>query len=84
MHRMVNPDDANALRVPICFLPSKDEPEAECATFIEKVKANPKIAALSVAQRFDTMPHGWLAAVSFLDLLPREKWLLKCKRSEVI
>ena len=60
---MVDPKDGSALQVPICFLPSKDEPKAECEAFEKNVKANEVIASGSIFQTFDTMQHGWMAAV---------------------
>ena len=62
---MVDAKDAEALQVPICFLPSKDEPADACRAFQEAVQANQRAAEKAVYQRFETVQHGFLAAVSF-------------------
>jgi protein XRP2 len=68
---LTNEDAANAAG-PVCFLPSKDEaPMADA--FIAALQTS-ATAAQCVTQRFDDIPHGWMAARGdFSDALNRQR-----------
>lgn len=58
----VDAKDAEALCVPICFLPSKDEPKDACEAFQSAMQKNEKAGKGSIYRRFETVQHGFLAA----------------------
>lgn len=58
---MVDPTDAEKVRIPMCVLASKDEPAED----IEKYDANLKVT--KHVETYSTQIHGWMAARADLD-----------------
>ncbi|KAJ5887410.1 hypothetical protein N7495_007451 [Penicillium taxi] len=58
---MVDPKDAESIKVPFCMLASKDEPAEDVTAF----KANLQVP--NHVETFSTQIHGWMAARSDLE-----------------
>ncbi|KAH8654471.1 dienelactone hydrolase family protein-like protein [Tricladium varicosporioides] len=58
---MVDPSEAEGIKIPLCMLASKDEPEAD----VEKFKANLK--GEKHVEIFGDQIHGWMAARADLE-----------------
>ncbi|KTW29453.1 uncharacterized protein T551_02069 [Pneumocystis jirovecii RU7] len=62
---MVDSNDADNLKVPICNIISKDEPLDDCNTFEEIIRTKP-FSKDCIFKTFSTMHHGFMAARSDL------------------
>jgi dienelactone hydrolase len=58
---MVEPDDAKKIKVPICFLASKDEPAEDVKKFEQNLSVPKHV------ETFGDQIHGWMAARSNLE-----------------
>jgi hypothetical protein len=53
---MVDPEEAKKVSIPMCVLPSQDEPKEDWD------KYNDNLSVDKHFERFDTVPHGWMSA----------------------
>lgn len=58
---MVDPSEASSIKIPLIFLASKDEPEADVAKFEANLKGEKHV------ETFKDQIHGWMGARGDLD-----------------
>lgn len=58
---MVDPSEAENIKIPLCMLASKDEPEEDVKKFEANLKGEKHV------EIFKDQIHGWMAARSDLD-----------------
>lgn len=63
---LIDPKDAEVLKVPIALFPSKDE-DKDAAEAQWKVVESKPIASKSVYRRYDNMHHGWAGSRANLE-----------------
>lgn len=58
---MVDPSEAESIKIPLCMLASKDEPEKDVKAFESNLKGEKHV------EIFPDQVHGWMAARADLD-----------------